>query len=76
MNSNAVANQAETDTILIQQGNPAVHGGHDSMEALLLHESMKQGMGPKRPNAIPCLGARGRDWSVCGRSRAMGVTAR
>jgi len=46
------------------------------METLLLHESVKQDMGRKRPNAIPCLGARGSDWSVCERSRVMGVTAR
>ena len=50
--------------------------GCDSMETLLLHESVKQDMGRKRPNAIPCLRARGCDWSVCERSRVMGVTAR
>ncbi|MFQ3295068.1 MAG: hypothetical protein ACI8VE_002151, partial [Natrialbaceae archaeon] len=33
------------------------------METLLLHESVNQDMGRKRPNAIPCLRARGSDWS-------------
>jgi len=46
------------------------------METLLLHESVKQDMGRKRPTCIPCLRARRADWSVCKRSRVMGGTAR
>jgi len=46
------------------------------METLLLHESVKQDMGRKRPTRISCHRARSVDWSMCERSRVMGVTAR
>ena len=46
------------------------------METLLLHESVKQDMGRKRPIGFLCQRARSVDWSVCERSRVMGVTAR
>jgi hypothetical protein len=48
----------------------------DSMETLLLHESVKQDMGRKRPFSTSCHRARLCDWSMCERSRVMGVTAR
>ena len=46
------------------------------METLLLHENVKQDMGRKRPTDFTFHRARSVDWSVCERSRVMGVTAR